>query len=272
MWPARAIITTGLDTAIYKNDIAYYWGRQPDELYACTESFMIAMQSWSKKGMVFLPDLAFLEFIPCEEQLQGRNNKECQTSTVLLNQVQEGKSYEVVLTQLYGMPLLRYRMGDIVKVIALRDNETGVNLPHIVFQYRVGETINLAGLTQLDEKTVWQAIANTGIKYVDWIACKEYKRDQTLLRIYLELKEEKQDTEIATMIDEQLKTIDTDYKDIDVYLKLQPVRVTLLSPGTFQRYTEEKVREGANLAHLKPTHINPPQAVIKRILQLSKEK
>ena len=64
------------------------------------------------------------------------------------------------------------------------------------------------------------------------------------------------------MIDEQLKIVDTDYRDIDAYLKLQPVRVSLLSPGTFQRYTAEKRREGADLAHLKPTHINPPEAVI----------
>ena len=71
------------------------------------------------------------------------------------------------------------------------------------------------------------------------------------------------------MIDEQLKVVDTDYKDIDSYLNQQPVRVTLLSPGTFQRYTEEKIKEGADLTHLKPAHINPPEAVVRRLLQLS---
>ena len=73
----------------------------------------------------------------------------------------------------------------------------------------------------------------------------------------------------AGEIDEQPKTVDTDYKDIDSYLGLQPVRVTLLSPGTFQRYTEEKIKEGADLAHLKPAHINPSEAVIQHILELS---
>jgi len=55
-------------------------------------------------------------------------------------------------------------------------------------------------------------------------------------------------------------------------LSLQPVRVTLFSARTFQHYTEEKIKEGANLAHLKPTHVNPPEVVIQRLIELSSEK
>jgi len=268
LWSTKAIMTSGLDTAIYKDDIAHYWGNQPYEFYACAESFYIAAQTWNRKWMVFFPDLLFLEFIPQGAHAEPDN----EASTVLLDELEEGKSYEVVITHLYGLPLLRYRMKDIIKVVALKDVETGINLPHIVFQRRVGETIDLAGLTQLDEKTIWQAIANTEIQYTDWIAHKEYEGSQTYLHLYLELKGKQGDKDsvrIAAMVDEQLKLIDTDYKDIDAYLKLLPVRVTLLSPSTFQKYTDEKVREGAELAHLKPTHINPPQPVIERILQLS---
>ncbi|MBA7685548.1 hypothetical protein ES703_93973 [subsurface metagenome] len=271
LWPTKAIMTTGLDTTIYKDDITHYWGSQPYDFYGCTESFFTAAQTWNRKWMVFFPDLLFLEFIPEGAQAHPDN----EASTVLLDELEEGKSYEVVITQFYGLPLLRYRMKDIIKVVALKDAETGINLPHIVFQRRVGETIDLAGLARLDEKTIWQAIANTGIHYTDWIACKEYEGGQTYLRLYLELKGERGDKDparIAAMVDEQLRIVDTDYKDIDAYLKLQPVRVTLLSPGTFQHYTDEKVREGASLAHLKPIHINAPEAIIQRILQLSEVK
>jgi hypothetical protein len=138
------------------------------------------------------------------------------------------------------------------------------------FQRRIADVINIAGLAQLDERIMWQAIANTGIEYTEWTACKEYDHNKTFIRLYLELKERKEAEEIATIIDKQLKQVDTDYKDIDEYLGERPVRVTLLSPGTFGRYTEEKKRGGADLAHLKPTHINPPEAVIQRLIQLSK--
>ena len=218
--------------------------------------------------MTFLPDSVFLEFIPHDESLKHRDDKNYQPSTVLLNEVEEGKSYEVIITQLYGLPLLRYYLNDIIRIVSLKDEETGVNLPQFVIQGKVNETVNLAGLATLDEKTIWQAIANAGIKYIDWTACKEYDQNQTFLRLYLELKEEKEATEIATMIDKQLRIVDTDYTDIHTYLKLQPVRVTLLPRGTFRRYTEEKRREGADLAHLKPTHINASASIIDRLLQL----
>jgi phenylacetate-coenzyme A ligase PaaK-like adenylate-forming protein len=190
-------------------------------------------------------------------------------STVLLNELEEGKLYEVVLTQFYGMPLLRYRMGDIVKVVAMNDAEARVKLPQFVFHTRIGETIDLAGLCRLTEKVIWQAINSTGIKYEDWSACKEYDQDKTFVRIYLELKEQIEVTELEREIDEQLKTADIDYRDIGNYLELQPVRITLVSKGTFERYYQEKVSEGADMTHLKPPHMNAPTAVIERLLELS---
>ncbi|MBA7653801.1 hypothetical protein ES703_61662 [subsurface metagenome] len=269
LWRPKGILVSGVDTDVYKDDVAYYWGSIPHELYTGTEAFVYAMQAWNKRGMVFLPDMVFLEFIPYAELLKLQDDKYYQPSTVLLNEVEEGELYEVVITHFYGMPLLRYRLNDIIKVIAKKDKEARIDLPQVAFQRRVGEVINLANLATLDEKTLWQAIANTGIKYTDWVACKEYDRNQVFLRLYLELKAEKDAAEMEAMIDEQLKIVDTDYKDLHSYLNLQPVRVTLLSQGTFQRYTEEKRKKGANLAHLKPTHVNPSEVVIQRLLRLS---
>jgi len=269
IWRPKGIFVSGVDTAIYKDSVAYYWGVTPVELYSGTEAQAYALETWNRKGMVFLPHSAFFEFIPYEESLKLQEDKHYQPSTVLLNEVEEGKLYEVVITQFYGMPLLRYRLNDIIKVIAMKDDQAGINLPQIAFQRRVGEVINLGGLANLDEKVVWQAIANTGIGYTEWAVCKEYDQNQSFLRLYIELKEEKDATEVETMVDEQLKLVDTDYKDIHSYLSAQPVRVTLLSPGTFQRYTGEKIAEGADLAHLKPAHMNPPEPMVQRLLQLS---
>ena len=269
LWPMKGILTGGVDTAIYRSEINRYWGVEPYEFYVCSEVSRLAMQGWNKKGMVFLPDMAFLEFIPHEEQLRHRGDKNYRPSTVLLDEVREGKLYEVVITHFYGGPLLRYRMEDLIKVVALEDRDAGVHLPQISFQRRLDEAINLAGLAELDEKMIWQAIANTGVKYVEWSACKEYDGNQTFLRLYLELEENKQVADLERMIDEQLRTLDTDYKDIAEYLKLQPVRVTLVAPGTFERYMDEKRREGADRAHMKPPHVNPPEETIQRLRQLS---
>ena len=130
----------------------------------------------------------------------------------------------------------------------------------------VGSTIDLAALAVLDEKTIWQAIANTGVKHVDWIACKEYDQNQTYVHIYIELKEKGHIDNLADMIDEQLRVVDVDYQDIGDYLNQKAVKVTVLSTGTFQRYTDEKIKTGADLAMLKPAHMNAPPEVVQQLL------
>jgi hypothetical protein len=271
LWATKAIMTGGMDTTFYRDAIAKYWGKRPYEFFMCAEAYCIAVQGWNKKAMTFVPDMAFLEFIPYEEILKQEDNRDYQPSTMLLNELEAGKLYEIVITHFYGGPLLRYRMRDIIKIVALRDDETGVNLPQMEFQRRADEAISLASLATLDEKTIWKAIANTGIKYTDWTACKAHDQNKNFLRIYLELKERKEADDVAAMIDEQLKQVDTDYKDVKTYLGLQPVRVTILSPGTFERYAEAKRKEGASPAHMKPNRINPTEAVTQRLIQLSEE-
>jgi len=262
LWSPKGIVAGGLDTFIYKDDIAHYWGIEPFDFYVSTETLFIAMQGWNQKAMTFIADSVFFEFLPLGEE---------NATPVLLDGLEEGKLYELLVTQFYGMPLLRYRINDIIKVISLTDEETGVRLPQIAVQRKVGQTIDLAGLASLDERIVWQAIANTGLSYTDWVACKEYDHNETYLRLYLELKEERPVDQICEIIHQALQKVDPDYVDIERYLKQQPVKVTLLSKGTFGRYMQEKQEQGADLAHLKPAHINPSQEMVDLLLKLDQE-
>ncbi len=270
LWPTKAIMASGMDTAIYRDEITRYWGTEPYEAYGVAEAYFLATQSWNRKAMVFLPDVAFFEFLPHNDKTQAAAGKDPQQKTVLLNELEPGKSYEVLISHFYGMPLLRYRMKDIIKVVALKDEETGVKLPQIVFQRRVEEVIGLFGLAHLDELTIWQALTRSGVKHAEWVACKEYEGSQTFLHFYLEPKEKLATDNLPAAIHEQLKIVDTDYKDIESYLGLQPVKVTYLPQGTFQRYMDDKRKEGADLAHLKPVRINPPGPVMERLIQISK--
>jgi phenylacetate-coenzyme A ligase PaaK-like adenylate-forming protein len=268
LWQAKAVIPGGIDAHIYKDKIAHYWGQTPYDNYSCTEVSFIAMQAWNKKWMTLVPDCAFFEFIPEEERQKIVENPGYQPQTVLLHEVKPGKTYEVVVSHFYGMPLLRYRLHDLVTFMALSDEEAGIQLPQLVFKARAADMIPLAGLAQIDERTVWQAIENAGLKNSGWTVYKEYDNSHSYLRLYIELKEERTASDVAQMIDHQLKSVDVDYRDIDKWLNLQPVRATLLPTGTFQRYFEEKQNEGADLVHLKPPHMNASDAIIQRLLQL----
>ena len=270
LWPLKGLIAYGMDTDIYKDQLIYYWGKEPLQVYVATEGGTMATQAWNKKGMTFAPQSSFREFIPEEEWLKNREDKGYQPSTVLLDQVEVGKRYEVVITGFYGVPFLRYRLGDLIKIVALEDKETGIRLPQVVFDRRADDIIDIGGFTRLDEKSVWQAIANTGIKYEDWTIRKEYEGTEPVLRLYLELKEEAEAEEMERLVQEELVNIDPDYRDLKDMLGIRPLRVVLLSPGSFQRYYEEKQASGADLAHLKPAHMNAPDAIIHNLLSYSK--
>jgi hypothetical protein len=271
LWNPRGIMAGGVDTRIYRDDIEKYWGVTPFDVYASTETMFLGMQSWTKTHMTLLPDSVFLEFLPhdpgaAEPGTDGRSGGRAAADTVLLDQLQPGQLYELVITQFHGMPLLRYRIGDVIRVVSAEDAEAGVRLPQIEMRRKVGEAINLGGLCNLDERTLWTALAATGLPYAEWTALKEYDHNETFLRVVIEMKQPRRAAEVSRLLDDQLRRIDTDYADVNRYLGLNPVRTTVLSEGTFARYTEHKVREGAVLSHFKPKHMNPSMDVLERLL------
>ncbi len=266
LWPLKGLICYGMDTSIYKEQLVYYWGKEPLEVYAGTEMGLVATQSWNKKDMTFLPFSCFLEFIPEDEWLKSREDKDYQPSTILLDELEEGKRYEVVITSFYGMPFLRYRVGDLIKIIALSDSGSGVRIPQMTFDSRSDDLIDIGGFTRLDEKTVWQAIFNSKIRNVDWCLRKEYEEGQAVLHLYIEFKDDTDVEEVQRVINDHLKSLDPDYRNLHDMLGMQPLRVTSLPKGSFQRYYEAKRMGGADLSHLKPPHMNASDSAIQELL------
>lgn len=270
LWSVKGIVCGGTDTVIYKDLISYYWGVTPLDVYMCTEGSYIAMQSWTKKTMSFVPYCNFFEFIPESEWLKAREDKDYQPSTVLLDQVEEGQRYEVVLTNFYGMPFLRYRVGDLIKIVALKDEESGISLPQMVFESRIDDLIDIAGFSRLDEKTIWQAIVDSGVRYEDWTCRKEYSEHGPILHLYIELKESRSTQELQDLLNDGLMAMDSHYRDLNTMLEIKPLKVKLLSQGTFKHYYQEKQAAGFELAHLKPPHINAASSVIENLLRLDR--
>lgn len=264
IWFLKGIACGGTDSVIYKDKIKEMWGVRPLEVYVGTEGLVIAMQTWDRSGMTFVPNLNFLEFIPESEHLKWRLDNDYQPKTVLLDEVMAGENYEMVITNFHGGALVRYRVGDMIRITALRNDTLGIDIPQMIFERRADELIDIAGFTRLTEKVIWQAIENTGIPYVDWTACKDICGDKPILHIYLELKTGSaySEEEIASAVHERLKKLDDDYTNLESTLGLKPIVVTLLEAGAFMRFIAKRMSEGADLAHIKPRHINPSDEVL----------
>ncbi|MGB2814850.1 MAG: GH3 auxin-responsive promoter family protein [Dehalococcoidales bacterium] len=277
IWSVKGILSSGLDSSVYRDKIKELWGKYPLDLYTGTEGGVIATQTWDYDSMTFVPSLNFLEFIPEKEHFKWRLDPEYQPKTVLLDEVEAGENYEIVISNFHGGALVRYRPGDMVRITSLRNESLSIDIPQMAFERRADDLLDFV-FVRLTEKTIWQAIENTGIAYEDWTAFK--KEGQPVLSLYLELKNDYQgsEAEVAAAIREQILRSDSQHKDTEALYRDEfaamidfKIEVNTLSPGAFAHFTEQRRAEGADLAHLKPPHINPSQRVLDLLTEKPEE-
>ena len=286
LWSLKQIISTGTDVTVYRNRIKELWGRTPLEVFGNTETTVLATQTWDYNGMVFFPNLNYLEFIPEKEHVRWQLDNTYQPKTVLLDEVRNGDSYEVVITNFHGGAMVRYRIGDMIRINGLKNDRLNIQLPQILFERRADDLIDL-GFMRLTERVIWQAIEKTGIPYKEWTAYKEIG-DNPQLHLYLELNDGNRanEEELADAVYEQIKQLDDGlyiYSDLSSFEDLieftpirgskvsyagkefTPIRVTLLPSGTFSNYKNQQIKEGKDLAQLKPPHINPSNKALSML-------
>jgi hypothetical protein len=262
IWSLKGLITFGIDGSVYREKIKEMWGRYPLDFHGCTEAVLLAMQTWDHQGMTFIPHLNFFEFIPEEESIKSREDHTYQPKTLLLDEVKPG-NYELVITSFHGGSFARYRLGHLIKIMSLRNEQLNIDIPQMSFLARVDDQIDIAGFTRLSEKVIWQAVENSGLAHKDWVARKEVK-DKPVLQLYIELKDNGHVTseQVTDSIHDELKKLDTPYAELESFTGLRPLEVTILPENAFRFYKLRQQAAGADLAHLKPPHINPSDATV----------
>ncbi len=273
LWSPKGIVASGMDVQIYKKRIEAMWGCDPLEAYACTEFGTIAIQAWGAKsdGLTFSPDSALWEFMPEEEYYAWRQDPTHKPRTLLMNQVGPGR-YVLLGTSFAGGAFVRYIIGDLISILAVRDEELGIDLPQMVMESRADDVIDLGSLVLLTERAIWQGIGRLDLSLVDWTARKEYVSEEKDAVIHMcvegeDLKSEKLATELHSALVECVEDYAT-YYDI---MKMNPFRISTLSLGTFRRYLEQKQTEGADIGHLKPPRMQPSAEIVARLLDISAE-
>jgi hypothetical protein len=266
IWSLKGLITFGIDGTIYREKIKEMWGRYPLDFHGCTEAPLIAMQTWDYEGMTFIPHLNLFEFIPENESVKSRNNPSYQPSTLLMDELTPG-NYELVITNFHGGPFVRYRLGHLVKITALRNEQLNIDIPQMTFLTRVDDQIDIAGFTRLSEKAIWQAIENAGLAYEDWTARKE-NNGVPALHLYIEAGDNENMSlqEMTSRIHQELKKLDKPYAELESFTGLSPLVVTQLPRNTFKLYKEKQQKLGADITQLKPPHINPSDETVEYLL------
>jgi hypothetical protein len=266
IWTLKGLISIGADATVYRQRIKDMWGRYPLEIYGATEPVVIAVQMWDYGDMTFLPNLNFLEFIPEKEYAKWFADRAYQPRTLLLDEVIPGEKYVIVITNFLGGPFVRYVLGDMIQITSLRNAKLNINIPQMTYYSRADNVLDFGGAS-LTEKAIWQAIEDSGLDYVDWVARKE-TQDGLRLHLYVELKSEGQDeNKVTSIMDKQFRLMKEDYVHMVEEMGFKLLKVTLLPSGAFQQYRVRQEASGADMTHLRPPHINPSDDVLAVLMK-----
>jgi len=234
----KGIVCGGTDSDTYKEQIKHYFGITPLEIFGGTESAAVATETWSRNGLTFFPDVNFLEFIPERELEKERLDPTYKVDTVLFNEIKEGKVYELVITKLRGGAFVRYRIGDMMQCISMRNEEDDIDLPQVKYLDRVSNIIDLSGFTRLTKQVINDAFKLNRYQDVKWVALKEQGDQKPFIHLYIEELDGVSKNFLRDQLNEKLKKIDQDYHDIHEMLGYDPLKVTYINKGMFSKYKE----------------------------------
>ena len=270
IWTLKGMNCSGTDAFVYRDKLKNMWGRYPLDVYGATECQVIATQAWNYKDMTFFPYTNFWEFLTITEYEKWNQDHKYKPRTLLLDEVIPGERYAIIATNFFGGSYTRYVIGDIIEITALRDEELNINLPQMSFFGRADGNIDFEGWAHayFTEKIIWQGIANSGAAYVDWIARKEVENGAPILHLYIETKDTEHIAEgiLTAIIHEEFKKLIPEYNDLETFLGFKPLRVTIVPSGSFAGYIAQQRAAGADLAWIKPPHMNPSDSIMRTLL------
>lgn len=199
--------------------------------YVSSEGIFGVARHPHDQNYVMLPQSCFFEFIPQSDE------EEDNPRTVLIDEVQEGKDYELVITNQSGF--YRYRMGDVIRVIGFYNE-----CPMIVFKSRKKNTISVAG-EKFNEDHLFSAIQEferrTGINIIDYCIQPDRSVAPPRYILYLEPDEivpVERLEECSIVLDEELSRANTDIPHYVAGGNMGKPKLVFLQRYTFQLQRE----------------------------------
>ncbi len=217
--------------------------------YASSENMFGAVMRLDDMSVLLFPDGGFYEFIPVGEDGYGSDevdsdgNAELKQRPLLLNELEQGHLYEMVLTNKTG--LYRYMIRDVVRVTGY-ENE----LPYLEFAYRANHVCNICNthLTGDHLKAVIECLEERiGAHIEDYSIYSDLTEKPPIPEIFYETLHPtgcEDEEELRKFIDEKLREICWDYEFYRANNKIGLVRLTEVRPGTYMEYRDKQLREG----------------------------
>lgn len=185
-----------------------------------------------------IPESCFYEFIPMDGK--AGSDEENNPQTLLIDEVEEGKEYELVITNQSGF--YRYRMGDVIRVVGFYNE-----LPLVVFKYRKKNIVSIAG-EKFTEDHLLSAIREferrTDISIIDYCMYPDREAEPGRYVIIIEPNEKvpaEKLEECKKVLAEELTRASTSYAHYVHGGNMGEPEIIFLQSQTFQLQREMKM-------------------------------
>ena len=215
----RAILAGEKVSAKHRETILDLWGAETFSLYGSEETDGLATECVFHNGLHFCADKFYLEIIdPDTEKI-----------------LEIGELGEAVITTLTmeGTPLIRYRIGDLIRVVP-EGCECGRKLPLIDVKGRASEVLILTEGTKIYPYQIEAVIDELDFKTYNYQLVRSKKSNDTdMLTFYLEIDPNRIDSALNQKVKSSLERLSIDF--IDAFnASLVELEVNLLSPNTLE--------------------------------------
>lgn len=241
LFKLKGFMITGADSDCYKDELEQMWGIAPLEVFAGTEPTCVGCEDFNRNGMYFFPDACFYEFIKESDMHRCVDDENYNPKTYLFDELEVGGIYELVISVLKGGAFMRYRIKDVYKCVG--KNEKG--LPRFKFIDRSPDVIDIAGFTRITKELIDNVIALASLDIKNYAIVKEYnENNKPLLHMYVELYQNTliDSAYLKEILQCQLgiyfRYIDSDYESLKQILGMDPLEITILRCGTFDKYNQ----------------------------------
>ncbi len=251
LWPdLKLIATVGTASfAPYLEKLRRYLG--PDVAvdylgYVSSEAAIGTVLRENEAEYTLIPWSGFYEFLPMDEESDGK--------PLLMDQLEVGKEYELIVTNLSGF--YRYRLGDVVRITGYHNE-----CPKLVCAYRKSQLVNMYG-EKMTETTLHNAVeamakeSNTAI--LEYSVYPDTETDPGHYTVLLESDREiapDQWSRYSEILNRKLCELHDSYRAKIERKTLLPLQVKFVQPETYALYRDLKIMGGASPNQIKPLHV-----------------
>jgi len=254
----KGMVTGGDDARLYVGKIKDQFGEEPLNIYGTSEGIAVMVGTPERKiDLVPILRSSYFEFLTEEGNVKK------------VDELKKGNVYEVMITP-FGSTLIRYKMGDLFRVIDFMDD----GMPIFCFEGRKHAVINMYGYYRISQSIVLNALKKAGLKATDnWTVTRITDPTDRLLFL-MEKEWEYSEEQAARLLFNSLQEIHEDFrnyvKDFKIQNPFEALRVEYLRKGAFMRYVMRRAKEGVPFGQMKPQKIISDEtseavAVLRRV-------